>query len=94
MQTRPEDLLARDLRVGRRVRDHRRAEQLAVERAARKDRAPRAVASSIHCEHAIALGLGDQRADVGLLVRRVADFERLDAWKKALEECVVGGRST
>ena len=39
-------------------------------------------------EDALAVALVDHRPDVGLLVGRVADLQRLDLRQEALEECV------
>ena len=61
------------MRIGRRLLDHGRTQQLALENASREDRRSACARLLDPLQHAVALGRRDQRADIRLLVGRIAD---------------------
>ena len=87
---RPEDLLAGDLHVGGDVREHGGLDQPVLLAAGEHGRAARPGLLDPGDDPLLRVGV-DHRPDVGLLVRRVADLERLDLGDEARDEVVVGG---
>ena len=78
----------------RRVGDDGRPEELAVERPAGQD-----ARASLPClldplEDAVALARRDERTDVGRVVRRIADDERVDRGRKRSRNASYALRST
>ena len=91
MQTGPNTSSHETFSSGAGVRDHGRAQQLSVQLAAGEDLGAGRAGLLDPGEHPVACVAVDQRADVGGLVRRVADDERLHLGQEAAEQVVVAG---